>query len=97
MDDGKLPSELEQEQDQPVATPWYNPRGWSVCKKVAAVAIILVIIVVVIVVTVEGVKANRYPNYKPLNYTLADTFEGTSFFDNFDYFSGQDPTDGFVV
>jgi hypothetical protein len=46
---------------------------------------------------VEGVRANRYPDYTPLNYKLVDTYEGPSFFDNFDYFSDEDPTKGFVV
>jgi len=42
------------------------------------------------------VKKNAYPNYSQLSYKLVDQFAGTSFFDNFDYFSGYDPTAGFV-
>lgn len=46
---------------------------------------------------IEGVKVNRYPSYTPLKYRLAHTYEGTEFFDQFDYFSAEDPTDGHVV
>lgn len=85
--------------------PWYdhrhwslrNPKSWSLRKQLAVVGIIAVIIVVVIVGTYEGVQANRYPNYTALDYRLVDTYGGTSFFDQFDYFSGEDPTNGHVV
>lgn len=45
---------------------------------------------------VVGTKLNSYPDYSALNYTLQDTYSGTNFFDNFDYFTGYDPTSGFV-
>ncbi|KAJ6122745.1 concanavalin A-like lectin/glucanase domain-containing protein [Penicillium capsulatum] len=77
--------------------PWYNPKGWSIRKRLVVAALVVAIIVGVIVGAVEGVKANRYPDYTPLNYSLVDTYQGTSFFDRFDYFAGQDPTNGFVV
>lgn len=75
---------------------WYDPRGWSLRKKLIVAACGIVVIVAVIVGAVEGVKANAYPNYTALNYTLIDTFSGSSFFDNFDYYTATDPTDGFV-
>jgi hypothetical protein len=78
-------------------TPWYDPRGWSLRKKLIVASVVVVVIVVTIVGAVEGVRANRYPDYTPLNYKLVDTYEGPSFFDKFDYFSDEDPTKGFVV
>jgi hypothetical protein len=55
---------------------------------------VLIAAVVVIVVMVE--KKDAYPNYSRLSYSLVDDFSGTSFFDNFDYFTGYDPSSGFV-
>lgn len=50
----------------------------------------------IIAIAVSGSKANTYPKYSPLSYSLTDTYAGISFFDNFDYFSGVDPAGGFV-
>lgn len=82
---------------KPQEVPWYNPRGWSPRQRLWIISAIVVIIVVVIVGAVEGIKANRYPDYTPLNYQLRDTYAGPSFFDHFNYFSDEDPTNGFVV
>lgn len=79
------------------AAPWYHPRSWSVRKRLVVAAITVAVTVGVIVGAVEGVRANRYPNYTPLNYQLVDTYQGASFFNRFDYFAGEDPTNGFVV
>lgn len=76
--------------------PWYDPRGWSLRRKLIVAACVAVIIVAVIVGAVEGVKANAYPDYSRLNYSPADVYSGASFFDNFEYFTGYDPTKGFV-
>jgi hypothetical protein len=76
--------------------PWYDPRGWSGRRKLIIGACVVVVIVAVIVGAVEGVKANAYPNYSQLNYTLVDTYSGSSFFDNFEYYTSTDPTNGFV-
>ncbi|CAL5867668.1 uncharacterized protein PFLUO_LOCUS1887 [Penicillium psychrofluorescens] len=78
-------------------TPRYDPRRWSLRKKLIVASVVAVVIIVAIVGAIEGVRANRYPDYTPLNYKLVDTYEGPSFFDNFDYFSDEDPTKGFVV
>ncbi|RMZ92432.1 hypothetical protein DV736_g342, partial [Chaetothyriales sp. CBS 134916] len=40
--------------------------------------------------------ANRYPDYSQLNYSLAETYQGETFFDSFNYFYGYDPAQGFV-
>lgn len=80
----------------PYERPWYDVRGWSLRRKLIVAACIVVIIIAVIVGAVEGTKAAAYPNYSQLNYTLKDTFSGSSFFDNFEYYSTTDPTNGFV-
>lgn len=87
----------ESPQRKPTEIPWCHPRSWSIRTKLIAVVALVIISVVVIVGTVEGLNANRYPNYPPLTYKLKDTYAGPSFFDHFRYFSDQDPTDGFVV
>jgi hypothetical protein len=73
----------------------WDPRGWSLTKKLAAAAGAVVVIVAVIVGAVLGVRANRYPNYTKLDYSLVDTYSGSDFFDNF-YYVTSDPSGGFV-
>ncbi|PYI35687.1 endo-1,3(4)-beta-glucanase [Aspergillus indologenus CBS 114.80] len=77
---------------------WYDPRGWSTRKRLlVAAGIAIVIIIAVAVGAVEGTKkSSSYPDYSRLNYELVDTYAGASFFDRFEYYSGVDPTDGFV-
>ncbi|KAF1986317.1 glycoside hydrolase family 16 protein [Aulographum hederae CBS 113979] len=60
------------------------------------IAILIAIIVGVSVGVVLGLRANAYPNYNRLYYTLQDDYSGPDFFSNFDYFSGYDPSSGFV-
>lgn len=79
-----------------IAHTWYDPRGWSLRKKLIVAGCVIVVIVGVVVGAVEGVKLNAYPDYSQLNYTLVDTYSGSDFFDNFAYYTSTDPTDGFV-
>lgn len=77
--------------------PWWNPKGWTKrCWLISAI-VFVIIAVVVIAVSVVEVKENAYPNYSKLDYHLVDTYSGTSFFDNFDFFSETDPSNGFVI
>lgn len=80
--------------------PPSGPCGWSrITKWRVGALVVMALIVAVVVGAVVGVRNrnnNRYPKYSKLNYTLVDTYEGPSFFDNFDFFSGEDPTYGFV-
>ncbi|KKK21763.1 hypothetical protein ARAM_001696 [Aspergillus rambellii] len=76
--------------------PWYNPRGWSPQAKLFAGSLCIAVMIGVIVGTVKWSELSRYPDYSPLNYRLVDTYAGTSFFDQFHYFSDPDPTYGFV-
>lgn len=54
------------------SAPWYQPRYWTKRTWVIVGLIAAVILVIVIVVPVEVTKANRYPNYSKLQYSLAD-------------------------
>ncbi|KAL4787329.1 concanavalin A-like lectin/glucanase domain-containing protein [Aspergillus varians] len=96
-DDRPVSSPLKQAsaENQP-PRPWYNPRGWSLRTKLIVGIVGIAAIIGTIVGAVEGSKASRYPDYSPLNYHLVDTYSGLSFFDRFDYFTDEDPTDGFV-
>jgi hypothetical protein len=75
----------------------FDPRGWRRRTQIIAGVVLVVVIIAVIVGAYEGWKANRYPSYSALNYSIKDTFEGENFFDNFYYWSTADPTSGFVV
>ncbi|KAJ6136865.1 Concanavalin A-like lectin/glucanase subgroup [Penicillium chrysogenum] len=55
-----------------------------------------VTILAAILIPVEIIQ-NRYPNYTPLNYILADNYSFPTFFDQFTYFTEDDSTNGFVV
>lgn len=74
----------------------FDPRGWSLRRKIIVSLCVMILIVVIIVGAYEGVEKNRYPDYSPLNYSLTDTFEGTDFFSNFQYWSAADPAEGYV-
>ena len=74
----------------------WNPRSWSRKTLIALAVASVVLLIIIIVAAVLGTKANAYPDYSKLNYTLKDSYTGSSFFDNFDYFTGYDPSDGFV-
>jgi hypothetical protein len=75
----------------------FHPRGWRTRTRVIVAIVAVIVIIAIIVGAYEGVKLNRYPVYSKLNYSLKDTFQGTNFFDNFNYFSGADPAEGFVM
>ncbi|KAI1168961.1 concanavalin A-like lectin/glucanase domain-containing protein [Nemania serpens] len=75
--------------------PWWKPQHWRVRTWVIA-GVVLVVIIIAIVVPVKVTEANRYPNYSTLDYSLIDEYSGSTFFDNFDYFEGYDPAQGFV-
>ncbi|GAW19030.1 hypothetical protein ANO14919_085140 [Xylariales sp. No.14919] len=76
--------------------PWWKPKYWRKRTWAIVGVIIAVIIIIVVVVPVKVAEANRYPNYSKLDYSLADEYSGSTFFDNFDYFIGYDPAQGFV-
>ena len=96
------PPRFDTEHDLAGKTPesshaWYDPRGWSLRRKLIVGAIIpAAVIIAVIVGAVEGTKRREYPSYTPLNYKLTDSYTPANFLSRFNYYSGDDPTDGFV-
>lgn len=62
-------------------------KSWSKKTWIIVGSVAVVVLIIIIVVPVEVAKENAYPNYTTINYTLADTFSGSDFFDNFDYFT----------
>lgn len=54
-------------------TPWWNARYWRKRTWAIVVTIIVIILVVCIVAPLEVAKANKYPDYTALNYTLSDS------------------------
>lgn len=74
---------------------WYNPVGWTRCTRILVPLFILVILIVT-VIPIEVIK-NRYPKYRPLKYNLVDEYSGPTFFNQFNYFTEEDPTKGFVI
>ena len=75
---------------------WWNPKTWGRKTIIGVVVGTIILLVVIIVASVLGTKANAYPDYSKLNYALVDNYTGLNFFDNFDYFTGYDPSAGFV-
>lgn len=81
--------------ESPHASKW-NPRTWSKPVLLGVIAATVVVIAAIIIGAVLGTRANAYPDYSSISYSLTDTYAGSDFFDNFDYFTGYDPTSGFV-
>lgn len=61
----------------PSKESWWHPRRWSPRLRLAAVIGAVLLLVVVVVAAIIASRANRYPRYKKLNYSLQDTCEFT--------------------
>ena len=83
-------------EDEPSGLSRFDPRTWSKKTWIIAAAALVAVIVAAVVAGVEASKSGKYPDYTALNYSFVKAYEGTDFFDNFDYFTGYDPSDGFV-
>ena len=70
--------------------------NWSKITIIGVIAATVHVLVAIIVGAVVGSKSTSYPDYTALSYTLQDTYSGTDFFDQFEYFTGYDPSAGFV-
>ena len=81
--------------DTPKRSRW-DPKNWTRAMKLCMIVGGVALVIFIIVVAVVESRNNRYPAYARLSYKLQDTYEGSSFFDNFDYFTGYDPSSGFV-
>jgi len=74
----------------------WAPRNWGK-KTIIGLSVATVLIIAAVVLGAYfGTRSGNYPDYSELSYTLQDTYSGTDFFDNFDYFTGYDPSSGFV-
>ena len=74
----------------------WNPKTWPRWALCLAIILPIAVLIAVVVGGVEGAKSSSYPNYSSLTYSIADRYEGQDFFNNFDYFTGYDPSSGFV-
>lgn len=90
------PKSYEDSEDSYSKTEKWKPRNWSKRLRIGVIVGAVLLIAIIIIAAVLGARANSYPDYSALNYTLQDTYTGPGFFDNFDYFEGYDPAGGFV-
>ncbi|KAI9721678.1 MAG: hypothetical protein M1828_005046 [Chrysothrix sp. TS-e1954] len=75
----------------------WQPRTWTRRTKLIVIAAsVILLLIIVIVAAVEGVRANRYPDYSHLQYSQVASYAPENFFDNFDYWDTADPANGFV-
>ena len=51
----------------------FNPRYWQLRTWLIAAAVFCCLLIAIIVGAVEGVKANAYPDYSALTYSLKDS------------------------
>lgn len=67
------PPEYKVDRDDTLYHPWYNVKYWGKKAWLIVGAIIVAIVVIIIIVAVVETKANRYPDYTKLDYTLSET------------------------
>jgi hypothetical protein len=112
MDSRGAPPAYKVDRDDTLGHPWWNVAHWGKKAWLITVGALAVMLIIIIVAVVETKKANRYPDYSKLTYSLAENCRyflmllieemltcadtGSTFFDNFDYFTGYDPSSGFV-
>lgn len=82
--------------EAPEPSRW-NPKNWPTWGKWTAGIAVVLVVAAAVVGGVLGARANKYPDYTKLTYSLVDTYSGTDFFDNFDYYTETDPSDGYVT
>ncbi|WBW70997.1 glycosyl hydrolase family Crr1 [Schizosaccharomyces osmophilus] len=79
-----------------IKKPWYQTYERKILIGIIVFICVLLIIILGSVLGHRTHERNRHPSYKQENYTMLKSYEGESFFDNFDFFSEADPTKGFV-
>ncbi|KAH6664478.1 glycoside hydrolase family 16 protein [Halenospora varia] len=93
---GGPPPAYKIDADGTLSPRWYDVKAWGKRVWAGVIAGIVIIIIIVVVVAVVVSKKNKYPDYSKLTYSLSETYSGSTFFDQFDYFTGYDPSAGFV-
>lgn len=53
--------------------PWWNPRYWAKRVWIGLAVALAIVIAIAVAIGVTVSKANAYPSYKELAYTLQDT------------------------
>ncbi|KAJ3474865.1 hypothetical protein NLG97_g9660 [Lecanicillium saksenae] len=76
--------------------PWWNPRYWGKRVWIGLAVVVAILIAIGVGVGVTVSKANAYPSYKQLAYSLQDTYSGEKFFDQFNYWTTFDPAQGWI-
>lgn len=58
----------------------YHPANWSRRQKLIVGGVVagVILLIIIIVAAVEGTKANAYPSYDPLDYTISDSCKSFS-------------------
>ena len=92
----KPSSSLNYREEKPHRPNRLDPRRWSRRCCIITLVVNIICLIVIVVGAVFAIKAKRYPDYTSLNYRLVETYAGESFFENFNYFYGYDPAQGFV-
>jgi hypothetical protein len=69
----KEPRAYVVEKPETLRPRWYDYKNWGWKTYAALSAAVAIAIIVIVVAVVEVEKANRYPNYSKLTYTLEDT------------------------
>ena len=80
----------------PMTASRKDPRNWSRRCWIIVGAVSVIVLIIIIVIAVVVSKKDSYPNYSKINYSLTESYSGTSFFDKFNYFTGSDPAQGFI-
>jgi hypothetical protein len=68
---GKMPT-YSVDRDDTLDHAWWNVKYWGKKGWLILLGVVGVIIVIVVVAVVETKKANQYPNYSKLTYSLSE-------------------------
>lgn len=68
---GKPPA-YQIDADDTLHHPWYNVKYWGKKAWLITLGVVAAILIIIVVAVVETEKANAYPNYSKLTYSLAE-------------------------
>lgn len=81
----KAANENEDKDRKLTKRQWLGQKFQSLVPWLIALSIV---VAVVAALAVKCARDSQYPDYTHLNYTLKHAYEGETFFDNFNYFTG---------